>query len=459
MKLTREDMMRSGEVPPLDLFRQGIRAKATRDRYTESLRKVVCEFLEEWLEGDFEERVAQLVRHGRDEPDWTRDLLVSLSRKLRERTELAKDDPDYLNPVSFGNYFKPLRKLFRMNDVSISWDRVYATYPELDNMADTTGWTREEIAQMMENTRGALDRTIVLLLASSGVRAGALPDLNWRDLTPVYRVGDKLTMDPGEGEVVCAALEVYRGSAESYTTFVTPEAFSALQKYGREWSEAMGRQASPDDPMFLMTRGLPARASNQSLRERVGWMARKAGLRGRLKRGRRHDVPLMNGFRRFWNKTCKETLSGDSTLASLIKKEYMMGHRGLTSLDQNYFKTGVLELAAEYMTAVPDLTIDDSDRLRLSNKRMSDNIQKMEGEKKQNAEKDARIVQLEEKVRKMERKRLEVTDAKEQLEKLVEEIRISNERDMRRLMQEYKDAMAKEPSKGDGRPRAGQRQA
>ena len=366
MKISPEDIIHIGDASPLDLFRQGIRADATRVRYTESLRKVLCEFLEDVLEGSFEQRVEQLVRHGKDEPEWTRDLLVSLSRKLRERTKLDRDDPEYLNPASFPNYFKPIRKLFRMNGVSTSWDRVYVTYPEQDNMPDTVGWTRQEISRMMGNTRGALDRALILVLASSGVRAGALSDLNWGDLTPVYRVGDKLTLDPDEegGEVTCAMLEIYRGSSEGYTAFITPEAFSALQKYGREWSGAMSRQARPDDPMFLMTRGLPTRASYQSLRERVGWIVRKAGLHDGIKRGKRHRVPLMNGFRRFCNKTCKEALSGNSTLGSLIKKKYMMGHRGLTSLDENYFKTTPLDLAAEYVMAVPDLTIDDADRLR-----------------------------------------------------------------------------------------------
>ena len=57
---------------------------------------------------------------------------------------------------------------------------------------------------------------------------------------------------------------------------------------------------------------------------------------------------MMNGFRRFFNKACKESLSNESPLAALIKKEYMMGHAGLVKLDRNYFKTHVLELAAEY---------------------------------------------------------------------------------------------------------------
>ena len=57
-----------------------------------------------------------------------RDLLLNLSRKIHERTELPKDHNDYLNPDSIGNYFKPVKKLLDMNDVSIPWKRVHATY-------------------------------------------------------------------------------------------------------------------------------------------------------------------------------------------------------------------------------------------------------------------------------------------------------------------------------------------
>jgi len=75
----------------------------------------------------------------------------------------------------------------------------------------------------------------------------------------------------------------------------------------------------------------------------------------------------MNGFRRFWNKTCKEAVSKDSPLASLIKKEYMMGHTGLIRLDRNYFQAHNLELVEEYLNAVPSLTISDVQRVRTEN--------------------------------------------------------------------------------------------
>ncbi len=42
----------------------------------------------------------------------------------------------------------------------------------------------------------------------------------------------------------------------------------------------------------------------------------------------------------------------------------MMGHKGMTPLDRSYFKTATLDLAAGYVAVVPDLTVDDADRLR-----------------------------------------------------------------------------------------------
>ena len=359
MKPLRDDTVGAADADPLELFEQGIRSEETRDKYHHMLENILCKMFEDVLEGTFEERAAQLVQLGRDDPAWTRDLLLNLARKLRERTELPRNDKDYLNPLSFNNYFDPLEKLFDMNDVAMLWGNIRSTYPEPDNVSGSRGWTRQEIARMLRHARGVRDRATVLLLASSGVRADALHQLNWGDITPVYRDGDELTLDPGGGsDVACAMLEAYRGSAEGYTAFITPEAFATLQEYARDWSEHVGRQAGPDDPLFVMMRHAPRRATQTAIRKRIADVAKRAGLRG-SRDGKMHRVQLMNGFRRFYSKTYTEALAGGSTLGSLIKRESMMGHSGLTPLDENC-KIDVLELAADYVKAVPDLTIDDT---------------------------------------------------------------------------------------------------
>ena len=465
MKLTKDDIAGSGDESPLRLFEQGIPAEVTRRKYTATLRRILCGMLEDTLEGGFEERAAQFVRRAREDPDWARDILLSLSWKLRERTELPRDDGDYLNPTSVKTYFKPLRKLLEMNDVPVPWGRIRTTYPERNNMLDAKGWTREEIAAMLRHARDPMERALVLVLASSGVRLGGLA-LKWGDLTPIYMADGRLTADPGGGgEVACVALNVYAGSPENHTAFITPEAYSALQEGRRMRADSMGRQPDPEDYLFLATKLVPRKASEQIIAKRVRQMATKAGLRDkRTKNGPRFPTQLVHGFRKFFSKTCKERLSGGS-LASLIRIEYMMGHVGLVPLDRNYFKTSMLEMAAVYVKVVPDLTIDDTERLRHTIRRMSASMRELEAEKnglmarleELEAAKDARIAQLE-KIQSMEPGRPGAVGAKEGLEKLVGEIRISFERDMRRILQEHEDAVAKGP-KGDGRPRAGRRQA
>ena len=89
------------------------------------------------------------------------------------------------------------------------------------------------------------------------------------------------------------------------------------------------------------------------------------GLRGsETKEGHRYNVPGMNGFRRFCNKSMKDAISDDSPISSMIKKERMLGHSGLIKLDKNYFKVSSQELAKEYLSAVPNLTIRETENGR-----------------------------------------------------------------------------------------------
>ena len=398
MKIALAEFERTDGAPPLEMFVQGIKAEETREKYTRSLRRVLCSVFEEILEGTFEERAAQLVERGRENPEWLRDLLLSLSKKLRGRTELARDDPDYFNPASMGNYFKPIKKLLDMNDVSMPWKRIYATFPEQDNVPDSRGWTRAEIAKMLRFAAGTTDRALVLLAASSGMRVGGF-DLNWGDIKFVYGEGENLSFE-GSGDPACAMVSVYHGTIAQYPAFITPEACRALADHRQVWVRDVGREPEPSDPVFKKCGPLPRRATQQMIKKRIQRMVVKAGLRPpESKNHRRFEVPMMNGFRRFWNKACKESLSADSPLSSLIKKEYMMGHTGLVSLDKNYFQANPMELAAEYLGAVSRLTIGDEERFAAESKRKAERIAELESDKDEIKELRALVEELSSRVK------------------------------------------------------------
>ena len=144
--------------------------------------------------------------------------------------------------------FKPIKKLLDMNDVAMPWKRIYATFPEQDNVPDSRGWTRAEMARMPRFASGTTDRALVLLAASSGMRMGGF-DLDWGDMKPVYRGGAGLSFE-GSGEPSCAMISVYRGTSSQYPAFVTPEACRALADHRESWATL----ASTGTYDFLHTR-------------------------------------------------------------------------------------------------------------------------------------------------------------------------------------------------------------
>lgn len=388
---------------PLDLFYSSIRAEATRKDYERKLKKVLCEFFAPILEGDpklvqedqirykvktrgvkrtfsdadFEVRATEFVNRAKKNPDWAEDLMLKLGEKFRKRSELPKNDPDYINPVSLKNYFVPIQKLLEMNRVTISWKRIRCTLPEPDNSDDTREYTYSEIQKMLHHSK-LIDKVLILLAASSGIRAGAF-SIKWKHLVPIYLYNERYLWDDQDvtesvqqkGHIVAAMIRIYANSNSEYVAFVTPECWNTIESYKSLWIQETNKEPKPNDPFFKKSGPFARELSEMGIRKRLERVLKESGIRTPLPQGkRRYDVPTFNGFRRFFNKANKKSLSKNSVLASLILKETMMGHGGLIKLDKNYFKAHVGELIEEYLNAVPNLTISDEFRLRSENLRL-----------------------------------------------------------------------------------------
>ena len=369
MKLNPEDVRPESDKDPLELFHIHITSPNTDKKYTSTLRLFLCKVLEDILHGTFEERAKEFVEIGRNDPQRMRGILLGLSGVMRERTKKKKNDSDYLNPSSILTYFNPIKKLLNANDVTVNWKRVSQTFPERDNMDDSRDWTLEEIRCVLEHARDIKYRAMTLVLASSGVRCGGLL-LRWGDITRIYDVDGEMVKEKDvrgrvPDEPACAAVRVYRGSASEYVTFITPEAYGALMDYADSWADDMGRRPRPEDPIFKGRKVPSAMMSEASISGNMAFIVSTAGVRGRRPDNpRRCEVPLLNGFRRFFNKTMKDSVPIESPLSVLMKVEFMMGHVGLTGLDPNYYKTNPEKLAAIYVNAIPGLTISESERSR-----------------------------------------------------------------------------------------------
>ena len=410
MEIHPDEILKS-KNDPLELFYSSIRAEATKVDYERKLKKVLCEFFRPILKGDpeliakqesmpkikkkgikrtfsdadFEVRAAEFVRRARDDNDWAEDVLMKLGEKFKERANLPKTDPNYINPVSLKNYFVPVQKLLEMSRVNLSWKRIRSTFPEIDGKDDSREYTYDEIHKMLNHCK-VMDKVLVLLAASSGIRAGAF-SIKWKHIIPIYLHDGKYIWEEQDvtesvtqkDPIVAALIRIYANSSSEYIAFTTPECWNTIQEYRQVWIQDVYKEPQPDDPFFKKSGPFVRELSEMGLRKRLERILKESGIRTPLPKGvRRHKVPAFNGFRRFFNKANKKSFSSNSLLASLIFKETMMGHSGLIQLDKNYFKSHIDELIEEYVNAVPNLTISKELRLQAENNKLCEEKSELE---------------------------------------------------------------------------------
>lgn len=399
MKINLESIEQASQ--PIELFYQGCKSEATKTHYRYVIHRVVTDYFEDVLaSGGFEGKVNELVLKSKEDPAWAMKVMISLIKTLKEQTELPETSTDHIRPRTVNNYTNAMKKLFDMNEVPLVWRKLYSMLPEMNFDDGSRGYTRSEIQKMLRFA-DASDRVAVLITSSSGIRLGAF-DFQWGDIKPVYLYDNKLLYEDEkitesvskEGKIVCGMILIYKGSSSSQFAFITPETWEAVEDYRQYCIQEIRREPNDTDPFFKqagqLLKGQPIKPLKEDgLASRIRRLVHKAGIRDAMTRGKkRYNIPLMNGFRRFFNKTNKESVSKDSMLGQLIKKEMMMGHSGLIQLDRNYFKIHVTELIEEYLNAVPNLTISDEIRKQTIIDKQQTTISKLKM-------KDAKIEDLE----------------------------------------------------------------
>ena len=387
VKISLDDIEKA--VRPVELFYQGCRSEATRCQYTFCVKKIVNDYLEDILKSEsFEERVNELVNHAKADPKWIMKVMVGFVKTLKDQTNLEPTSENFIKARTAFNYTNALKKVLDMNEIPLVWRKIYSMLPEMNFDDSTRGYTRQEIKKILGCAKTP-ERVAILIASSSGIRSGAY-DFLWKDVRPVYLYENELLWEDEQitetvekkGRIVCGMILIYKGSTSSQFAFITPETYTGIREYKVYWENEVGIPPKPNEPFFKFAGCIVKPLLPHSLTCRISHVVTKAGLRTKLPKGeRKHNIPIMNGFRRFFNKTNKESLSKDSVLGQLIKKEMMMGHTGLIQLDQNYFKIHVKELIEEYLNAVPNLTISDEERLERKNENLSrknDELQKKE---------------------------------------------------------------------------------
>lgn len=343
-------------------------ADATKETYRKKYRQFL-KFLK-LSDTEFANRVLK-------NPEFVEESLRRYSEENRDKVS-GSTIRGFRDSVRF---FLKMRNL----DKEVNWDRLNYLIPHSRKIGRDRAPSIEEVRKIVDNADTRL-KSILLVLASSGIRVGAFDYLNWGDVEPITE--DK--------EVVGGKLIVYRSEGEQYETFITPECYQTLLEY-RSQREKFGEAIKHNSPLIreaLNTRLLmgnqvpmsiaPKRVSSKSIKNEIGHLLWKVGLRSEKKRT--HEFKLAHGFRKFFKSRC------ESAGVKTLNVEILMGHR--VGLSSSYYRPTNSELFEDYRKAIPHLTVSEVEEVKLESNRkvgkmevqIQDILDRLDKMEKENAE-------------------------------------------------------------------------
>jgi integrase len=308
----------------------------------------------------------------------------------------------------------PIRLLREMNDIILNWKKISRLLPRVEKNARDEAYTREQIKKMLEYS-DLRTRIPILFMASSGMRLGGFCGLTDGCITPLY--------DEQSSKLLAAHVVVYKGP-DQYDTFISPEAWTVYEEY-RNLRIKFGERITENSPILLRrfnisTDGKTATIDNKkqvglsTVAAIISIAAYKAGIRQNSQNyyNNRYNIKVAHGFRKYFSTVLSNVRTEDQRPAiDFIKKEWLLGHAltSIHSLEENYNRSDRVKiLLEEYLKAVPDLTISDSEGLLVENRKLHTDISTMKTVEMQLAMKDKEAQDLKDQVASLQESQKEI---------------------------------------------------
>ena len=277
------------------------------------------------------------------------------------------------------NYVSAVIAFYKINDIMLNVNKIARFMPQQRKSNKDRAYTHEEIARLLSVSDERM-RAIILLLASSGMRIGAIPSLRLSSLEGL-RIGIE--------ESKIYKITVYENDRDEHFTYCTPECAKSIDEY-LQMRSRYGEKLNDNsylirelydlrDPFALKR---PARQMRpQTIQNKIIELGIRAGIRGKtvleknMKSNQggscRKDVPAAHGFRKFF------TTQLVNVKVNPEIREMLLGHKiGLTSA---YYKPTDDDFLIEYRKAVNNLTINEVNKLKVQVKKLE--IEKSQLEK------------------------------------------------------------------------------
>jgi integrase len=249
-----------------------------------------------------------------------------------------------------------LRKFYEMNDVVLNWKKVSNYLGENTKVMKDRAYTTEEIQQLLAKA-DERTRVVVLLMASTGMRIGAIPNLKLKHLAKIE-------------DYNLYQITVYDNTREEYYCFCSPECANAIDSY-IAYRERCYEKTGPESPLIReqFDRDNPDKARNPrhiSL-DTLSFLLRELLIASGIQKvehitetkttGRhRKEVMTSHGFRKF------ATTNMIRSKVNPEAREMLLGHS--IGLSDSYYRPDANEILQEYLKAVDLLTINEENRLR-----------------------------------------------------------------------------------------------
>ena len=303
----------------------------------------------------------------------TYDALLTEIQPLKKLEGLIRDYIIYLkeerksSPATVRSYTNVIAHFYEMNDVHINWKKLKKFKGRYHGVIDDVPYTRDQIKTMIDNC-SRRDKAMILLMASAGLRRGALPTLRLKDLQKI----DKYQL---------YKITVYKKEQEQYITYCTPECARAIDEY-LQWRARLGEQLKPESLLFraefntesTMKIAKPRPIAPESISRRFIDLLDMTGVRPMIHAEatashhyNKTQLMVCHGFRKFFHTECINHNMNP------VYAEYLMGHK--TGLMKSYFKPTDQELlegtdqSLGYASLISYLAIDatseENQRLRL----------------------------------------------------------------------------------------------
>jgi len=342
-------VQRTGQNDVFDLFEQSIKSDATKVMYKSHLKKYV----------DFVGDTDLLFNN---------DSRV-IEQKIIEFIILMKQQ-EGKGFFSIRNYISPVLSFYKINDVVLNIDKIKRYVPARKRANRDRAYTHEEIHRLLDIANERM-QVIILLLASSGMRVGAVPLLRLRNL-------EKVNLVHGYNDQIYKIV-VYENEEEEYVTYCTPECAKAIDlylnmrvRYGEKLTKdsLLIREQFDIRDQFAIRAPITTPLNMKSITYKLREMAIRLGLRSaesiyspddgqkyRYAGSLRKEVPIAHGFRKFFT-----TQLIESDLKTELR--WLLEGHNLKANDSNYVRTSEKRLQQEYEKAIDNLTINEENRLR-----------------------------------------------------------------------------------------------